>query len=100
MHYDYAFLRNEEGGEKATVLVGRCRQSKLLVAHVVPSKGAREEWIADEVVKDLKKMGHHGHVVLRSDQEPAIVSLLERVAEVRGSVTVPENDATSESKGN
>ena len=100
VHYDYVFLRNEEGGEKATVLVGRCRQSKFLVAHVVPTKGASEEWIADEVVKDLKKMGHHGHVVLRSDQEPALVSLLERVAEVRGSVTVPENAATSDSKGN
>ena len=41
MHFDYAFLRNEEGGEKATVLVGRCRQSKFLIAHVVPSKGER-----------------------------------------------------------
>ena len=60
VHFDYAFLRNEEGGEKATVLVGRCRQSKFLVAHVVPSKGASEEWIADEIVKDLKNMGHRG----------------------------------------
>ena len=27
VHFDYAFLRNEVGSEKATVLVGRCRQS-------------------------------------------------------------------------
>ena len=50
---------NAPFGEKATVLVGRCRQSKMSVAHVVPSKGESEEWVVDEVVKDLKKMGHH-----------------------------------------
>ena len=70
--------------------MGRCRKSKYLVAYVVPSKGVSEEWVADEIVKDLKRMGHHGHVVLRGDQEPALGSLFERVAEIRGSVTVPE----------
>ena len=100
VHYDYAFLRNKEGGEQATVLVGRCRRSKFLVAYVVPSKGVSEEWVAEEIVKDLKTMGHHGRVILRGDQEPALNSLFERVAEIRGSVTVPENAPKGDSKGN
>lgn len=100
VHYEYAFLRNEEGGEQATVLVGRCRKNIYLVAYVVPSKGVSEEWVAEEIVKYLKSIGHHGRVILRGDQEPAIGSLFERVAEIRGSVTVPENAPKRDSKGN
>ena len=89
MHFDYAFLRNEAGGEKATVLVGRCRRSKLLVAHVVPAKGDSGEWVVDEAVQDLKNMGHHGQVLLRGDQERSLGSFIEKVAEKRGHPTIP-----------
>ena len=81
VHFDYAFLRNEEGGEKATVLVGRCRRSKFLTAHVVPSKGESEEWVVDEVMKDLRDMGHHGQLLLRGDQERSLGCVFERIAE-------------------
>lgn len=100
MHFDYAFLRNEEGGEKATVLVGPCRQSKFLIAHVVPSKGESEDWVVAEVVKDRKKMGHNGQVLLRGDQERALGSFLYRVAEARGQVAVLEIAPKGDSKGN
>ena len=39
VNVDYAFLRNCEGDTKATVLVSRCRNIKMLLAHVVPSNG-------------------------------------------------------------
>ena len=101
VHFDYAFLRNEEGGNKATVLVGRCRQSKFLVAHVVPAKGESEEWVVDEVVQDLKSMGLNGQVLLRGDQERSLSSFFERVAEKRGELkTIPEEAPKGDSKGN
>ena len=45
VHFDYMFLRNQAGEDKATVIVGRCRSSKMLVAHIVPAKGESEEWV-------------------------------------------------------
>ena len=100
VHFDYAFMRNEEGGVLSTVLVGRCRQSKFLVAHAVPSKGESEEWVVECIVRDLKKMGHHGRVLFRGDQERSLHSLFERVAEARGQVTVPEMAPKSDSRAN
>ena len=101
VHFDYAFLRNEEGGNKATVLVGRCRQSKFLVAHVVPAKGESEEWVVEEVIQDLKNMGINGQVLLRGDQERSLRSFFELVAERRGELkTIPEEAPKGDSKGN
>ena len=101
VHFDYAFLRNEEGGERATVLVGRCRRSKFLTAHVVPSKGESEEWVVDEVMKDLRNMGHHGQLLLRGDQERSLGCVFERIAERRGDKkTIIEEAPKGDSKGN
>ena len=47
MHFDYAFLRNAERENNVTVLVGRCWESNMLAAHVVPSKGDGEEWVGE-----------------------------------------------------
>ena len=61
MHVDYAFLRNCEGDEKSTVLVGRCRESKMLLAHVVPSEGGSEDRVLDEIVKEVNTMCKFQH---------------------------------------
>ena len=56
--------------------------------------------MVNEVVKDSKRMDHHGRVVLRGEQEPSLSSVFERVAETRGQVTVPEEAPKGDSKGN
>ena len=38
VHFDYMMMRNEEGGQIAPVIVGRCRTSKLIIAHVTAHK--------------------------------------------------------------
>ena len=40
VHLDYAFFRNEVGGETVPIIVLKERDSKALAAHVVPYKGA------------------------------------------------------------
>ena len=101
VHFDYCFPRNEAGGEFQAVLVAKDRETKMFAAHVVPEKGINVEWIAQQIVRDLKKCGIHGDVTLRSDQEPAITSVLDEVCKVRKDArTVPEVSPTGDSRAN
>ena len=98
---DYCFLRNMPGEESIPVLVMRDRETRMLSAHAVPMKGAVVEWTAQQVVRDLERLGHHGRLVVRSDQEAALRSLVSEVARLRGdAVTIPEHSAVGDSQGN
>ena len=98
---DYCFLRNMPGEESIPVLVMRDRETRMLSAHAVPLKGAVVEWTAQQVVRDLERLGHHGRLVVRSDQEAALRSLVSEVARLRGdAVTIPEHSAVGDSQGN
>ena len=98
---DYCFLRNMPGEESIPVLVMRDRETRMLSAHAVPMKGAIVEWTAQQVVRDLERLGHHGRLVVRSDQEAALRSLVSEVARLRGdAVTILEHSAVGDSQGN
>ena len=98
---DCCFLRNMPGEESIPVLVMRDRETRMLSAHAVPMKGAVVEWTAQQVVRDLERLGHHGRLVVRSDQEAALRSLVSEVARLRGdAVTIPEHSAVGDSQGN
>ena len=103
VHLDYCFPRDTVGGESVPVLVARFSDSKSLAGHVVPHKGASHRWSVDQVCRDLRKFGLAGTVILRSDQEPALVDLLKEVAKVReasGMKTIIEHSAVGESQAN
>ena len=53
-----------------------------------------------QYARDVKKFGYHHRVVIRSDGEPAIKDLLNKVAELRASETVLENTPVGDSKAN
>ena len=86
--FDYAFLSDhdeivtQEGFEvagegAATMLVVRDNKSKAVFAHVVPTKGIDEKGFSvDALVSDVKWLGYN-KVTLKSDNEPAIVKLLQ-----------------------
>ena len=52
----------------------------MTVAPVVPMKGADMEWVTEQAARDLLRFGIHGDVILKSDQQPAIVDVLEEIA--------------------
>ena len=58
--------------------------SKALFAHVIPGKGIDFEWTANQLVADIGRVGYP-RVVIRSDQEPAIVALVDKIKEIRDS---------------
>ena len=86
--FDYAFISDnnevvtqagfEAAGEGAAkVLVVRDSRSKAVFAHVVPTKGIDEKGFSvDALVSDVKWLGY-SKVTLKSDNEPAIVKLLQ-----------------------
>lgn len=98
---DYCFLRREPGGEALTTLVMKDRLTQAICAHVVPAKGADTEWVTQQIVRDIKRLGYFGRVILRSDQEPAIVAFLEQVARSRADEpTVLEHSPVGDSQSN
>ena len=44
VHWDHCFPRDADGDHYAVVLVGRDKETRMTVAHVVPMKGADMEW--------------------------------------------------------
>ena len=102
-HFDYCFLRNRAGEKSLPVLVGKDRRTKCFLAHAVPGKGAKEDWIAKQVERDIKRFGYRGsvRVMIRSDGEPAIKTLMAEVARARGDApTMVENSPPSDSRAN
>ena len=57
----------------------------MLLAHVVPAKGGGVDWLVEQLVRDLRKLGLHGKVILKSDQENAVLDVLNGVCRARGS---------------
>ena len=93
--FDYCFISDhgeietvadfEAAGDGAVkILVARDSRSKYVFAHVVPMKGVDESRFAvDTLVNDVRWLGYN-RIVLKSDNEPAIVKLLsEALRELR-----------------
>ena len=102
--FDFCFLR-DPGGESVPVLVGREKRTKLMFAHVVPFKGGGDDWLVGQLLRDLRKMGVHRKVILKSDQENAILDVLNGVCKPRGkesdsAVTLVESRPKGQSHSN
>ena len=99
--YDYCFMRNAAGESCAPTLVAKDKRTKLLMSHVVPCKGADQEWVVAQALRDLDHLGHHGDLVLRSDGEPALLDLVREIAKGRGNRrSIIEHSPPGDSKGN
>ena len=61
------------------VLVAHCGSSKSMFAHAVPRKGADPDgYIVEQLMLDIIWLGH-ARVVIRSDNEPALLQVVEKV---------------------
>ena len=77
------------------------QQSGWVAAHVVDNKGSGTRKAVGLILRDLRRMGHYGKIVVETDQEAAIIDLLRVVAQQRGEGrTIFTTAARSDSKGN
>lgn len=96
--FDYGFL-GAEGEDTIAIQVARDRKTRMLFAHVVPKKGFTHEHGAEEMIKDLKKLGY-AEVILKCDGEPALKSVQEEVKRRRPEPTILENSPVGDSRAN
>ena len=97
--FHHCFLRHYRND--LPVLAGCGRASRSIIAHAVPHKGADVSWRAEQVCRDVKRLGHNGRVSLRCDHEPAVVRFLREVATRRGAPdTILEHLPVEESQAN
>ena len=59
-------------------------------AHMAQTKGGGDEYVAEALVEDIETMGG-AEVILKTDQEPAMVDLAKAVQTLRKLKTVLEN---------
>ncbi len=85
VHFDFCFPKHEGEGEGMTMLVGRERKTRMTLSSAVPSK-TTGEFAAKRVVAFMREIGcEQGDVVIKTDQEPAMQSMMMKVSEVRAS---------------
>ncbi len=100
---DYMWMEDQEEEETGMpTIVGRCRRSKWIFAEVVPHKGM-DPYAVKRVAQSLKQLGYP-KVDLKTDQEPAILKLIEAVGrELRsehGMVIISEESPVGEHQSN
>ena len=75
MAFDYAFLSREGDERPLTILVTKDRDSRIIMGNVVLHKGRGEEDSIVQRAEKVKRLGHHGKVLIKTDNEPALISL-------------------------
>ena len=104
-HMDFCFPGEEDDSGMLTVLVVRERRTKMLMATVVPSKSTGE-FVGKRVVAFMREVGCRGvDVVVKSDNEPAMVAIVNEVIRIRAAEdgmarTIPETSPRKSSKSN
>ena len=82
MPADASFKPTDEGDgdekKQLKMIVGKDEVTGNLLAHFVTCKGVGDEWVLRRIVKDLEEMDR-GHTILKTDGEPAIVALQNRL---------------------
>jgi hypothetical protein len=108
---DFAFP-NEETREKGAerekeglvVLVVRMRETKMVMASVVPGKSTGQ-FMAKRVMAFFRECGHEfSEIIVKSDQEPAMMAIVTEIAKERAKKgakgTIPENSPRYSSGSN
>ena len=74
--YLHGAQRVDEGGEVVKILVAKCHLTKCLFAHVVPQKGMDpQNYAVERLKRDIMWLGH-SKIILKTDNEHAIMAVL------------------------
>ena len=98
---NYGFLRDKKGAKfYRAMLVSKYRKVGCFASHCVPRKGVGGGWNLQQYLWDLKRWGIRHKVVLRTDGEPAILDLANRVGDLRLGETLLEHSPVGDSRSN
>eukprot|EP00969_Alexandrium_andersonii_P251163 11101138-Alexandrium_andersonii.AAC.1 len=77
----HCFLSKDTDSQSLTVLALKDRDSHAIVAHPVLCKGRLRSGSIEQAADSIRRLGHRGRVLLKTDNEPALVDLKEGVAD-------------------
>ena len=97
--FDYCFLGTDDAKENLAIQVMLDTRSHMMFAHVVPRRGMIDEHGAEEMVKDLDQLGYE-EVILKCDEEPALMNVQNTVKIRRRRKTITENSPVGDSRAN
>ena len=100
--FDYAFVRRESEEETATLLVMKDRDSRAIRAWVVPVKGVGSDMAhaVSRAVEGVHELGHRGPVVVKTDNEAALLALREAIMAQMHEGAIPVQPVPGESESN
>ena len=84
---------------KRRLMIGRDRWTKQVMAHLVKCKGLGDETIVKRVTQAVDELGYT-KVVIKTDGEPAIVAVQEKIAANRVHGTLVENPPAYDPQAN
>ena len=106
---DYFFMSKRDEDAKENPLIAMVDESTgERYARAAGQKGigsnGEQDWLIKDMVEELRAWGHAGgtggHIILKSDGEPAVKSLRDAVGKYLGGRVVPENPPKGESQSN
>ena len=101
--FDFCFARRVGQQKADPIIVARDHATRVTFAHMLPGKSTAHELysrhVLNLVLRDLEYLAHK-KVVLKSDQEPAMLALQHRVRQARGEQTILENSPVEDSASN
>ena len=102
---DYCFVRREEETETTqttTILLMKDRYSRAIQAWVVEQKGADLDAsrAASRAVDGIRRLGHRGRLIIKTDNEPAILALKEEIMKNLDTGAIPVESPPRESESN
>jgi hypothetical protein len=99
VYADYCFLDCEKDAETLVVQIMKDKDTGMIFAHAVPRKGLVHIHGAEDMIKDLDKLGHK-KIFLICDNELAMKALQTEVQARRGEMTILESSPFGESQSN
>ena len=96
------FFMGQDEEKCLPMLAMKDHKSKMIFSHVVPKKGASVAYCVSQAVRNLEYLGYP-KIVLKCDQEPAMLDLWNAVAKAckqTGVEILPEHSPVGESQSN
>jgi len=106
---DYFFLSKKDEEAKENPMIAMVDESTgERYARAAGHKGigtqGEMDWLIQDMVEELKSWGHaggvNGHIIMKSDNEPAVKALRDSVGKYLGGRVIPENPPKGESQSN
>ena len=97
---DYkSFGQEEKEDDKATLIIARDRATLETFVHLCRCKGPNDEWVVDKLVEDMAILGHT-KMIIKTDGEPALVSVMKAIQEKRTHPTLPKHPPAYDPQSN